>query len=319
MNPTFGRLLHLGNVVVDLVLTVPSVPERGADTLATSTRATAGGGFNVMAAAARQGLRVAHGGLHGTGPFGDIARAALRAEGVDILQPTGRGRDTGFVVCLVDDEGERTFVTSPGIETALGVDDLVRIRPAPDDAIHLSGYSLVHPGVLAALSNWSRVIADDVPVFFDPGPLIASAAGLPESRLLSRIDWFTCSAGEVRALTGAAAVDEAIDRLAARTGRRGVIVRTGATGCLLLVRGERVVRVAGFPVTAVDSNGAGDAHTGVFIAALAHGIEPVRAARVANAAAALAVTERGPATAPTSARLAQFLADGGSGRRTPRT
>jgi sugar/nucleoside kinase (ribokinase family) len=34
----------------------------------------------------------------------------------------------------------------------------------------------------------------------------------------------------------------------------------------------------------------------------------VAAARTANAAAALSVTRRGPATAPTAASLAQFLA-----------
>ena len=50
----FDRLLHLGNVVVDLVLTVPALPERGGDVLASQVRALAGGGFNVMAAAARQ-------------------------------------------------------------------------------------------------------------------------------------------------------------------------------------------------------------------------------------------------------------------------
>ena len=64
----------------------------------------------------------------------------------------------------------------------------------------------------------------------------------------------------------------------------------------------------GFPVDAVDTNGAGDTHAGVFIAALAHGADPLEAARRANAAAALSVTRPGPATAPTAAELAEFLA-----------
>lgn len=63
----------------------------------------------------------------------------------------------------------------------------------------------------------------------------------------------------------------------------------------------------GFPVAAVDTTGAGDTHTGVFIAALAGGAGPAAAARTANAAAALAVTRRGPATAPGRAELARFL------------
>ena len=67
------RLLHLGNVVIDLVLTVGDLPERGGDVIASSTATAAGGGFNVMAAAVRQGLPTLYAGAHGTGPFGDLA------------------------------------------------------------------------------------------------------------------------------------------------------------------------------------------------------------------------------------------------------
>ena len=52
------RLVHLGNVLVDVVAAVPALPTRGADVLATSLGATVGGGFNLMSAAARQGVPV---------------------------------------------------------------------------------------------------------------------------------------------------------------------------------------------------------------------------------------------------------------------
>jgi sugar/nucleoside kinase (ribokinase family) len=68
-----------------------------------------------------------------------------------------------------------------------------------------------------------------------------------------------------------------------------------------------VVHVPGFQVRVIDTNGAGDTHGGVFIAALAADT-PEAAARAANAAAALSVTRRGPATAPTREDLARFLA-----------
>jgi sugar/nucleoside kinase (ribokinase family) len=58
----------------------------------------------------------------------------------------------------------------------------------------------------------------------------------------------------------------------------------------------------------VDTTGAGDTHTGVFLAALLSGRDAPAAARTANAAAAFAVTRRGPAAAPTAAELAGFLA-----------
>jgi sugar/nucleoside kinase (ribokinase family) len=65
--------------------------------------------------------------------------------------------------------------------------------------------------------------------------------------------------------------------------------------------------VPGFLVDVLDTNGAGDTHTGTFIAALAGGADELSAARAANAAAALSVTRRGPATAPTAAELTRFL------------
>jgi sugar/nucleoside kinase (ribokinase family) len=65
--------------------------------------------------------------------------------------------------------------------------------------------------------------------------------------------------------------------------------------------------VPGFKVVAVDSNGAGDAHAGVFVAGLAHGLSAIDAARRANAAAALAVTRWGPATSPGVAELDAFI------------
>jgi sugar/nucleoside kinase (ribokinase family) len=65
--------------------------------------------------------------------------------------------------------------------------------------------------------------------------------------------------------------------------------------------------IGGFAVVAIDTNGAGDAHVGAFLAALSAGLAPDAAARHANAAAALAVTRDGPATAPTRAEVDALL------------
>jgi len=59
-------------------------------------------------------------------------------------------------------------------------------------------------------------------------------------------------------------------------------------------------------VQVVDSNCAGDAHVGVFAAALLAGASPRSAVLRANAAAALAVTKTGPATAPAADEIDRF-------------
>ena len=307
MTSSFTWLLHLGNVVVDVVLHVPALPEPGGDVFATGAQTAAGGGFNVMAAAARQGLAVAYGGVIGTGPFAALALTACAADGVEVLQPAKPGLDTGFVITVVDATGERTFLTSRGAEATLSPADLDPVRPAPGDAVYLSGYGLAHPSNAAALLGWLGRLADDRVVAVDPGPL---AGALPDGVLrpvLDRADWVTCNAREGALLTGSADPGEAVRVLARRLPRAGILVRTGPDGCLLSLRGAPPEHVPGFAVEAVDTNGAGDTHTGVFLAALASGAGPAEAVRRANAAAALSVTRVGPATGPTTAELAAFL------------
>jgi sugar/nucleoside kinase (ribokinase family) len=328
-----SRLLHLGNVVIDVVMTVPALPERGGDVLASATTATPGGGFNVMAAAVRQGLPVAYAGARGSGPFAELAAAALAAEGIEVLQPPRPGLDTGVVISLVDAEGERTFVTGPGAEARLTAGDLVRVRAEPADAVYLSGYGLLHPSNRAALLSWLAALNETSPVFFDPGPLAAQIPPSAWAAAAGRANWLSCNAREAAILTGHEDAARAARVLARRPTviaedrgspatqihhadeipgpAGGVVVRTGPEGCLIVPPGAaEPVRVPGFPVDAVDTNGAGDTHAGVFIAALAHGADPLEAARRANAAAALSVTRPGPATAPTAAELAEFLGAG---------
>lgn len=304
----FTRLLHVGNVVVDLVLTVPALPERGGDVLASGTRLTAGGGFNVLAAAARQGLPAVYAGGHGTGPFASLARGALDREGIEVLLPAKRGLDTGFVVAVVEPGGERTFLTSPGAEATLTGADLRAVTPAAGDAVYLSGYGLAHPANRAALLPWLARPQRPAAVVLDPGPLAGSVPAAALDPALARTTWLTCNAAEATRLTGAADPRQAARRLTRRARSARVLVRLGADGCLLAGPGAEPVHVPGFAVTAVDSSGAGDTHTGVFLAALARGEAPVPAVRLANAAAAWSVTQQGPATGPTRAELATFLA-----------
>ena len=318
----FDRLLHLGNVVVDIVLTVPAFPERGGDVLASRARTAVGGGLNVMSAAARQGLRAAYAGAHGTGPFGTLARAAMAQEGIGIIQPARAGLDTGFVVTIVEAGGERTFLTSRGAEATLTAGDLDPVRPRARDAVYLSGYGLVHDSNRAALLGWLARLGDGNTMFFDPGPLVGSIPAAALATVLGRADWLTCNAREAAILAGSAdprAAAAALARRSSRAGRPGrasrdggpwVLVRTGPGGCLVGRPDGGVVHVPGFRVNALDTTGAGDTHTGALVAALAAGAAETAAARTANAAAALSVTRPGPATAPTGEELARFLAAG---------
>lgn len=110
------KMLHTGQVIIDLVMAVDALPQIGGDVLAQSASFEAGGGFNVMAAAARNGLPVVYLGRHGNGRFGDLARQAMNAEGIRIGIEQPAKRDTGICVALTDASAERSFISYIGAE-----------------------------------------------------------------------------------------------------------------------------------------------------------------------------------------------------------
>lgn len=296
-----SRLLHTGQVIVDLVMGLDTLPASGGDVLANSASFQVGGGFNVMAAARRNGLPVVYLGRHGEGRFGELARAAMQAEGIEMALAASAGKDTGLCVSLTEASTERTFISHLGAEGELSADDLAQIVPRVDDYVYVSGYSLLLEGKAQPLLDWLLALPREIVVVFDPGPLVKAPDSALMRALLPRIDIWTSNGPEALAFTGATDINQALPMLNQHM-QALLVVRDGPNGCWV-GRGAQIEHVPGFKVQAVDSNGAGDAHAGVFIAGLAKGLKPVEAARRANAAAALAVTRWGPATSPGTAEV----------------
>jgi sugar/nucleoside kinase (ribokinase family) len=300
-------MLHTGQVIIDLVMAVDKLPEAGGDVLAQSASFEAGGGFNVMAAAQRNGLPVVYLGRHGTGRFGDLARDAMNAEGIRIGIADRAGRDTGLCVAITDASAERSFVSYIGAEGELSAEDLASVPAEAGDYVYVSGYSLLYVGKAQALVDWTLALPGGVKVVFDPGPLVDSPDEPMMQALLARIDVWTSNAVEALKFTGASDIAEALDCLAGHLSAKTLmVVRDGPKGCWISQGGERR-HVPGFKVDAVDSNGAGDAHAGVFVAGLAQGLSAFEAARRANAAAGLAVTRWGPATSPGAVEVDELI------------
>jgi sugar/nucleoside kinase (ribokinase family) len=305
-----------GEAIVDVTMRVPAFPAPGADVLADASEITVGGGFNVMAAAARQGLPVLYAGGHGTGPWGDMVRKALAAEGIEVFRDPDPLRDTGFAVSLSQRDGERTYVTQLGAESVREPGCMDEVPVTRGDAVYISGYGLISPQSGPVVARWATDLPPGALLFLDPGPLVPRIPAALLAAVLPRCDWLSCTAAEAALLTSIPGPAEAARALLSRT--RNVIVRTGESGCFLALApapgpeghssgGGAIVRIPAPAVEAVDTTGAGDAHAGAFLAALADGLPPEAAVARANAAAALAVTRPGPATAPARAELDAFL------------
>lgn len=284
--------------MIDIVVKIARVPESGGDVLASEHLITCGGGYNAMSACARQGVSAIYAGRLGQGPLSSVARSSLAHD--DIVEPfeADDRHDAGFCVAMIDDGGERTFITSPGSEGSLRLSHLASLDVQGGDYVLVSGYNVMYPESGPIVLEWLSNLANDVIVAFDPSNRVMD---IPEENLravFDRADWTLCNETEASLLTGKDSLRESVVALAKATGRRGVVVRHGASGCTVLTKNSHPIRVAAYETTVVDTNGAGDTHSGVFLAELARGTDVLEAAQRGNAASAVAISVLGPASCP---------------------
>lgn len=307
---TDPRLIHIGSAVVDFIYRVDRLPGPGDDLTASSFSALPGGGFNMMVAARRSGMRTAYAGKIGDGPFGTMIADALRDEHIEQLQPISRGIDSGTCVVLVTEgDGERTFVSRPGAEGVITPDDYPYMMPEPGDWVFTTGYTLAYPGSREGQTRFIEALPDHASFAFDPTGIVGEISVDLLHRVLGRTDWLSLNRAEATAIVGQAEDAEMATRLFARHCQRakGIVLRSGAAGALLALADEAPVFVPAFRVETIDTNGAGDAHDGAFIAALSRGMSPLDALRYANAAAAISTTHHGGPTAPDAGEINEFL------------
>ena len=274
-----GRVVTLGNAVVDVVARVETLPPAGGEVVADGGPEPGGGGLRVVLAARAAGAQAVFAGRIGSGPLGDSVRAALARAGVPVLLGPVQDQDTGAVLTFVHPDGERSFVTLPGAELADPA--LGDVRVDGGDLVHVSGYGLRGAERSAAIARFLAALPPEVPVLLDPGHVGAR----PEPALLDRVDWWSGSAVEASDATGLADPVAAAVALGPRF-RRGAVVRLGADGCLLAAGQGAPLHLPAPSVRVSSTNGAGDTHVGAFLAALADGADPRSAAEAANAAAA---------------------------------
>jgi sugar/nucleoside kinase (ribokinase family) len=302
MNAT---LLQLSGVIVDLIYWVEAVPKAGDEAVVDDFAIMPGGGFNAMAAAKRAGMDVVYGGGIGKGPLAEIVQNRLSEESIAILQRPLDGVDQGCSTVLVDRSGERSFIAREGADGVMATETLESLQIESFAWTLLSGYALDYARSRDALRTWMAEGESLPNLIFDPSPVVAAIAPETLKAVLTRAIWISANREEAEILTGLSDPREAALCLA--DGRKGgALVRLGADGCILAGDGE-TSHVPGYPVTSIDTNGAGDTHVGSFIAALAGGASPLDSARYANVAAAISTTERGSTTAPNRAVVEHVL------------
>ena len=281
----------LGILVADtIVRQVDGLPATGSLELVDDIALRGGGcALNTATVLRRFGLRVAVAGKVGADAFGDFVLGLLDAREVD---RRGVVRDatvaTSGSVALVDSRGERTFLHMLGANGALTADELNREILYSGRALHVGG-ALVMPGLdgepFAALLEEARRrrVHTSLDTVWDP-----TGRWSRIEPCLPHLDLIVPSLAEAQAISGESEPERAADWLH-RHGVPDVVLKLGADGCYVHGFG----RVPAPKVHVVDGTGAGDAFAAGLLYGRLAGWPLERAARLANAAGALATTAVG--------------------------
>ena len=305
-DPGVGRVVLMGQILVDRVLQGAGPIHGGGSEWARDGGTHVGGGFNALVAARRMGAEAISLSPIGAGPHASMIEAALAREGIVDAGPRVDGVDNGFCVAMIGHDAERTFISTKGAETMAPETawaDFVRTM-SPGDVLYIDGYLMDHPANREAAEAALRILPEGVRVLLDVSPVI----GIPES-LPARHAIISMNSVEARAIAQQSRLNGYLPfgslscRLAQTLGH-DTLIRLGASGALFARSGspDSETSAAQIPtptVDAVDTNGAGDAHSGVLAASLALGIPLERGLVLANCAGALASTVPGPASCPT--------------------
>ena len=257
-------------VFLDLTFVgLESLPAIGEERFAAELMRSPGGGAITAVGAARLGLSVAVAAPLGDDVAGDLVRAALAEEHVEVIASRMAPRTPTTVVLPIG--GDRAMVTvDPGVRASAAD---VAARAPRAVATNLDLLHVIPPEAMAYVT-----CGDDESRAFEGRP----PAALAGSRALF------VNRAEALALTGEPTVEDAATALAELA--ESVVVTLAADGALVATGGQIHTAPAERVETPVDTTGAGDLLTAAYIWADLGGAEMIDRLRWATLYASLGVT-----------------------------
>lgn len=299
------QVLVIGGACGDMLLGVPRMPLSGEDVEAKDNGLQIGGcAFNVARVLIRLGASVLNGMPVGNGTWGNAVETAMKTLHLPVIMRHS-DMDNGWCLALAEPGGERTFISITGCEAHITSAMLQRLQPAADTLIYVNGYELFGTGG-AALRAW--VLAQPQQKLIDFGPRLP---GIPPgfiTALFGSRTILTLNRDEARYLLGEGDIIALAQQYAARSGLT-LICRLDKEGAWICLPNGVPEAVAPYPVTVVDSIGAGDAHCGGLLAGLSAGWPLTQAVDLANRVAACMVAIQGSSQPPDWNTLQEYFPD----------
>ncbi|ARV17282.1 Ribokinase [Curvibacter sp. AEP1-3] len=273
-------ILVAGSANLDFVVRAHHIPAPGETVLGRDFQTFPGGkGANQAVASARAGGAVTHMLLGlGQDAFATPLENSLQSAGVQMHIVRTPDQPTGTAFICVSDDAENAITVAPGANAEL----------RPEHLPSLAGFThllLQLETPLDTVTSYARAArAQGVQVVLNAAP----ARALP-SELLAQVDVLVVNEGELAVVSGhEGSIADCLARVAVPT----VVVTLGHRGSCARHNGAFALQSA-FPISPVDTTGAGDTFCGSLVAALSQGQPLADALRFASAASAIACTRWG--------------------------
>lgn len=211
----------------------------------------------------------------------DLAKAGIGFEVEPVPESTG---PTGTCVVLTTPDSQRTMCTHLGVSTRLQKSDIDTGVLKDSKILYVEGYLWAGPDTQkASIEAFEQAKKHDVTVAFTfSDPFLVNNFRDDFKRIVKDYcDIVFCNADEAQHFTGWDDMDAVVKEIA--TLCELVFVTSSEKGAYVCEhKGGDVHLEPGFPVKAVDTNGAGDAFAGGVLYALTHGYDTAKAARWGN-------------------------------------
>jgi sulfofructose kinase len=271
----------VGHASYDLVFSVAHHPAEDEKITAKGFIGCGGGpAANAAVTVAKLGLKAAFAGYLGQDLYGEKHYQELIESGVHTDLVIRGTSPTPLSTVLVKPDGKRALINYKG-ETSAQPSGCIDFSSATPKVVLFDGHE---PHLSCSLLE--RMQSEGIPTVLDAGSVHEGTLALME-----RVDYLVCSEKFARQFAG----DEetALARLAKVSPT--VVITLGERG-LIWRRSQECGVLPAFPVTAIDTTGAGDAFHGAFAAAVSLGLSWLEVLRYASAAGSLCCTKTGART-----------------------
>lgn len=291
-----SRLCCVGSAIIDITATPIHLNTLAKEHVRADQTLIASGGCagNVSLCLASLGVELDLLARIGAGPMGDLVERLLIEGGVghDLLIRDPQ-RDTGKTIVLVQADGDRRFIYTPGANAALCESDFQSLDLSQYRALHISDVFLLPHlthGPFAKLLKLaqSQGLLTSMDTVWDPSGKWLEVV----EPCFPYLDIFSCSHEEAAHLYPDKSPQEIVATIH-QAGVKTVILKLGPEGSLLY-EGDGLHPIAAVDVPkVVDTTGAGDAYAAAFVAGRLQGMSSLAAANAASHFAAHTIQSLG--------------------------